>query len=69
MDTPTAIQGTGRKLVMHTVLAILVIVVGVALLIYMINVEDEPGAVPLLLIALGTGWLVIARVRIGRRHH
>jgi hypothetical protein len=40
------------------ILSILTILIGVALLIYMIKVEDEPGALPLLLIILGIGWFM-----------
>ena len=36
---------------------------GVLLLAYMIIVEDEPGAVPLLLIVIGGAWLLIKRFR------
>jgi hypothetical protein len=32
-------------------------------LIYMISVEGEPGAIPLLLIVGGTGWYFISRTR------
>ncbi len=38
-----------------------VIVLGLLLLGYMVLVEGEPGAVPLLLIALGTGGLYFTR--------
>ena len=34
---------------------------GVLLLLYMIIVEDEPGAVPLMMIAVGIVWFVINR--------
>lgn len=33
-------------------------ILGVSLLVYMIIVEDEPGVVPLLMIALGAGWFI-----------
>jgi hypothetical protein len=33
------------------------------LLIYMISVESEPGAIPLLLMVGGTGWYFITRFR------
>jgi hypothetical protein len=39
------------------------IILGVLLLMYMIIVEDEPGAVPLLLVALGIGWHMISKAR------
>jgi hypothetical protein len=67
MNTPSTIQHASRKLLVHTALSLLVIALGVALLIYMITVEDEPGALPLALIVGGTVWLVIARVRMRPR--
>lgn len=54
----------GKKLKMHFLLSVLTIIFGVSLLIFMIVVEDEPGAVPLLLIVAGTGWYFITRYRI-----
>ncbi len=67
MDAHDTIQDTNKKRVMHTVLSTLVIAVAVALLVYMITVEDELGAVPLLLLVVGTGWLIIARLRMRPR--
>ena len=52
----------------HRLLSVLTIVLGVMLLIYMIVVESEPGAIPLLLIAVGTIWLLVLRTRL-RSHH
>ena len=40
------------------IFAVLLLVLGFSLLIYMITVEDEPGAVPMLLIVLGAAWLI-----------
>lgn len=37
--------------------------IGVALLIMMVIVEDEPGALPLLLVLLGAGGYIHARMR------
>jgi hypothetical protein len=48
---------------MHTLLSVLTIAVGLVLMIYMIAVESEPSAIPLLLVVLGMGWYVVARVR------
>jgi hypothetical protein len=53
---------------MQTSLALLVLVLGIFLLIYMIVVEDEPGALPLFLILLGTAWLVKIRLGLRRKH-
>ncbi|WP_445666266.1 PEP-CTERM sorting domain-containing protein [Fodinibius sp. AD559] len=53
-----------KKLKTHSLLSILTIVFGVAFLIFMIVVEDEPGTIPLLLIVAGTGWYFITRYRL-----
>lgn len=45
-----------QKLNTHSRLSWAVIGIGLLLLIYMITVEDEPGALPLALIAGGTVW-------------
>lgn len=39
------------------------IVTGFILLIMMIYTEDEPGAIPLLLLVIGTGWYFLTRFR------
>lgn len=44
-----------------------VLVVGLILMTYMITVEDEPGALPLLLVAGGTAGYFISRYRLGKR--
>ena len=41
------------------IISIFIIIIGFALLIYMIKVENEPGALPLLLILLGIGWFMV----------
>ncbi|MBU2526507.1 MAG: hypothetical protein KKC03_07900 [Bacteroidetes bacterium] len=48
-------------------LAMLVLSLGIFLLVYMIVVEDEPGAIPLVLILLGVAWLVKIRFSIGQK--
>jgi hypothetical protein len=59
---------TSNKLRTHTLLATLTLVIGLMLMIYMVNVESEPGAIPLLLIACGIGWHLITRARIRSLH-
>lgn len=68
MKADNTIQDTSKKLKVHTLLAVLTTVIGVVLLIYMIVVESEPGAIPLLLVVLGIGWYFVTRVLI-RSHH
>lgn len=41
------------------VLSLLIILLGAVLLVYMIKVEDEPGAVPLILIIIGIVWFFV----------
>ena len=53
-----------QRLKINSTLSGLMIISGTALLIYMIRVEDEPGALPLLLIILGTAWFFIIQNRI-----
>lgn len=64
MSTDNPIQDASKKLKVHTILSSLTLVIGVMLLIYMITVESEPGAIPLLLIVFGIGWYLITRARI-----
>jgi hypothetical protein len=51
----------------QTQLSVLTAVIGVALMIYMIVVESEPGALPLFLIVLGAGWFFLTRRRMRSR--
>ena len=51
--TSSIISPAGQK-----IFAVLLLGLGFSLLIYMIIVEDEPGAVPLLLIVLGAAWMI-----------
>lgn len=39
-------------------LAGVILVVGLILLAFMVVVEDEPGALPLLLVLVGGGWIL-----------
>lgn len=55
---------TLKKLKVHKLLAVLSFSLGLLLMIYMVLVEDEPGAIPLLLIVLGLGWYFIIRTQI-----
>lgn len=48
---------------MNTIIPLLIAALGVILLIYMILVEDEPGAVPLIMIFIGLAWYFISRSR------
>lgn len=48
-----------QKLKLGKMLSVLTIILGTALMIYMITVENEPGALPLALIIIGIVWLII----------
>jgi hypothetical protein len=47
----------------RTLFPILVLAIGLALLAFMVTVEGEPGALPLLLITVGGIWYGLARRR------
>ena len=67
MSTDTTTHA-GKKLKLHARLSMLIIAIGLVLMIFMITTESEPGALPLLLIVVGTAWHLITRGRI-RSHH
>ena len=54
---------TATKQRLQMGLSLFLIVIGLALMIMMIVVEDELGAIPLLLITIGAGWFFLARRR------
>lgn len=51
------------KLRIHTRASVATILIGLALMIMMIVMEDELGALPLALIVLGTAWYLMTRRR------
>lgn len=53
-----------RKFAIHKALSLLITTVGFLLMTFMVIVEDEPGAMPLLLIVFGAVWYVLTRSRI-----
>ncbi len=57
-----------KKLKIQLLLSVLIAVIGIILMTFMIIEESEPGAIPLLLIALGTGWYFITRFRTRSQH-
>ena len=64
MSTDNTIQDARKKPKVHTVLPVLIFLIGLVLMIGKIYADSEPGAIPLLLIVVGTGWYLIARFRI-----
>ncbi|MFO7798245.1 hypothetical protein [Rhodohalobacter sp.] len=57
-----------QKLKLQKIFSIAIIIMGISLLSYMVVVEDEPGAIPLLMVVMGTGWYFITRSRIKSLH-
>jgi hypothetical protein len=55
-----------QPLKLHTWLSVLTLVIGVALMARQMYADDEPGAIPLLLVVVGIGWLLVTRARIRR---
>lgn len=56
---------TNKTCHIRSVLAICAIIIGLMLLVFMIVVEDEPGAIPLILIVSGTLLYLYDRLRRG----
>ena len=56
MDTP-------EKPKVQRILSALTVAVGFVLVSGKIYADGEPGAIPLLLVVLGAGWYLVARVR------
>lgn len=50
--------------VIQSIIALTILSLGIALLVYMIAVEGEPGALPLLLVIGGALWYLSLRKRI-----
>lgn len=57
-----------KKFEMHRLISILITLTGIAFMTIMVIAEDEPGAIPLLLIVIGAGWFFTSRVRFGSQH-
>ena len=56
-----------RKLKTWRAISVFIIVLGIILLVYMITVEDEPGALPLFLILSGTVGFIVIRAKIKKQ--
>ncbi|HMB40919.1 MAG TPA: hypothetical protein VKM37_03005 [Balneolaceae bacterium] len=52
-----------KKRTWQPLIALIILITGFLLLIYMIIVEDEPGAIPLILILSGLGWITKIRLK------
>ena len=58
---------TLEKLKVQKILSALTVVIGLVLMSGKIYADSEPGAIPILLVLLGTGWYLGARVRARSR--
>ena len=67
MTTTRPLPANRSASTFHTLVPLLIAAIGVGLTGYMVFAEGEPGAIPLLLIAVGLGWFVAARFRARRR--
>lgn len=59
---------TSQKLKYHRVFSILTILTGVILMTYMITVEDEPGLLPILLVTIGSVWLIFIQTKLKKQN-
>jgi len=64
-----AAQGEPERGYVSKFLSLLTMAIGFEMLMFMIIVESEPGAIPLLLILLGAGWFFLARARARAHAH
>ena len=55
------------KLKAQKVLSALTVVIGLVLMSGKVYADSEPGAIPILLVVLGTGWYLLARARTRSR--
>jgi len=58
---------TLEKLRVQKILSALAVAIGFVLVSGKIYADSEPGAIPILLVVLGTGWYLVARVRTRSR--
>ena len=59
-------EKASHPLKLHWWLSAIVILAGVALMVRQMYADDEPGAIPLLMIAIGVVWLLVTRARSRR---
>lgn len=64
MTRSPAADDRRRRLRLQSLLSLLVVALGAVLLVYMVVVESEPGALPLGLLAAGIAWYASTRIRL-----
>lgn len=67
MTSTASPRDPNAALRVQTGLSVVLIVLGFALMVMMIVVENEPGALPLLMLLVGIGWYVVTRLRLRAR--
>jgi len=66
MNTNNAAQIARKKPKAQLLISAIIFFIGLALMIFMITTESEPGALPLLLVVVGITWHLIPRFRFRR---
>ena len=56
-----------RRSRFQTMIAVMLILAGLGLLVGKIVADGEPGALPLLMLLMGTVWLIVIRFQAGQR--
>ena len=56
-------MATLEKLKVQKILSVLTVATGLGLMATKIYADSEPGAIPILLVLLGTGWYFVTRAR------
>jgi hypothetical protein len=52
-----------KKLVLYRTLSILITFIGIALIMYMVTIESEPGLLPILLLLIGIASSIYFHIR------
>lgn len=54
----------GNKFQIQKIIALFVAIIGLVLLVFMIVIEDEPGAIPLGMILIGSIWFILINKKL-----
>lgn len=54
----------GNKFQTQKIIALFVAIIGLVLLVFMIVIEDEPGAIPLGMILVGSIWFILINKKL-----
>lgn len=54
----------GNKFQTQKIIALFVAIIGLVLLVFMIVIEDEPGAIPLGMILIGSIWFILINKKL-----